>query len=157
MPKRMLAILTLTGLSVFLIGAASANDDDKRHGKRLVGIWVVAAEADLGMPPPFTNIITINRDGTLENKDASLGEGVGVWKHARRRQFTLRFAHLIPLGDPDFPDGSFLTVTGRITVHKGGDSADGTFLAVFANQAGDVLFSPTGTVAFKRITIDDHD
>ena len=159
MPKRMLARLTLTGLSVFLIAAASAHDQDKRHRNSLVGSWVVSATVDGGMPPPFTNILTVTRDGNLTNLDASLGKGVGVWRRAGRGQFTLRFVHLVPADDPGFPpnSGAFLTVNGRITVKKGGASAEGGFLAVFEAPGLGELARLTGTVAFERITVHNRD
>ncbi len=159
MLKRMLAILTLTGLSVFLIGAASAHnaDDVKRHGKSLVGSWIVSVTADGDVVPPFTNLTAITRDGAVINSDPSFATGVGVWKHAQRRQFSVRFLHLVPLDDPDFPPGTSITVTSRVTVNNDGASASGPFLAVFENPAIGEFFRFTGTAAFERITIHDDD
>ncbi len=159
MLKRILAILTLTGLSVLLIGAASADDGDdvKRHGRSLVGSWIVSATVDDDVLPPFTNLTAFTKDGVVVNSDLDFGTGIGVWKHVRRRQFSLRFVHFVPdiLG---FPPGSFLTVTATITVRNRGASADGPFVALIENpDIPGVLLPLTGRVEFERITIhDDH-
>lgn len=147
----------LTGVSVFLIEAASAHDDDKGHGNSLVGSWIVSATVDGGVPPPFTNLFTATRAGAVTNLDASFGTGIGVWKRAGRRQFSVRFVHLVPPDDPEIPPGSFLTVNGTITVNNGGASADGTFVTVFGHPTLGELVRLTGKVAFERITIHGDD
>ncbi len=156
MLKRMLAILTLTGISVFLVGAASAHDADERDGRSLVGSWIVTGA---GAVPPFTSLSTFTEDGAVINAPQSAQTGLGVWRATGGRQFSIKFVELLDPDDPDnalFPSDTSLTVTAEVTVSKDGSSASGSFSGVFETPAIGEFFSFTGgTVAFERITLDD--
>ena len=160
MLKRMLAILTLTGISVFLVGAASAHDADdvERDGRSLVGSWIVTGA---GAVPPFTSLSTFTEDGAVINAPQSAQTGIGVWRATGGRQFSIKFVELLDPDDPDnavFPPDTSLTVTAEVTISKDGSSASGSFSGVFENQdpaIGELFRFTDGTVAFERITLDD--
>ncbi len=157
MLTRMLAILTLTGISVFLIGAASAHDadDGERDGRGLVGSWIVMGAAG---GERFTTLSTFTKDGAMINAPQSTQTGLGVWRPTGGRQFALKFVELLDPGDPDnalFPPDTSLTISAEVTVSKDGSSASGPFSGVFENPLFGELFRFTGTVAFERITLDD--
>ena len=156
MLKRMLAILTLTGISVFLIGAASAHaaDDGERDGRSLVGSWIVMGTGDAG---EFTTLSTFTKDGAMINAPQNTQTGIGVWRRTGGKQFSFKFVELLALDDPSFPPGSSLTITAEATVSKDGASASSLFLGVIENAFLGELFSFTGTVALERIMIDDGD
>ena len=151
MLKRMLAILTLTGISVFLIGAASAHDADD-----VVGSWIVMGA---GAAPPFTALATFTNDGAVINVPQSGETGLGVWRATGDRQFSLKIVQLLDPDDPDnagFPPDTSFTITAEVTVSNDGSSASGSFSGVFEHPAFGELFRFTGgTVAFERITLDD--
>ena len=162
MLKRMLAILTLTGISVFLVGAASAHDADhvERDGRSLVGSWIVRGVGDGGVVPPFTSLSTFTKDGAMISAPQNTQTGLGVWRRTGGRQFSFKFVELFALDDLSVPPDSSLTVTSEVTVSKDGASASGPFLGVIENPAIGELFRFTGTAALERITIpddDDHD
>ncbi len=159
MLKRMLAILTLTGISVFLVGAASAHDADdvERDGRGLVGSWIVMGAGDGGVVPPFTSLSTFTEDVAMISAPQNTQTGLGVWRRTGGRQFSFKFVELFALDDPSVPPDSSLTVTAEVTVSKEGASAAGPFMGVIENPIFGELFRFTGTVAFERITLDDDD
>ena len=160
--NRLLSILTLAGILIVSVGAVGSHDAhaDGSRGKSIVGSWIVAVTPDpdvVGVPPPFTDMITLIGDGTLINSDPVFRTGHGVWERVRHGKFSIKFIHLI-YDDPDLLSGTSLTITAEIKVSKSGDTASGPFEAVFEHpDFGGEFFRFPGTAAFERITIDDGD
>jgi hypothetical protein len=63
----------------------------------LTGSWLVAIDPKQppGLPP-FTNLATVNWDGTIVTSDPVAGGGHGAWKRTGRRQFEVKFLVLVP-------------------------------------------------------------
>jgi hypothetical protein len=156
MLKRLIDLFTHTGILVIFIAAAgiqSAAADDQ-SGKTLVGSWTVLVTSNLGLPP-VTDLTTVNRDGTMTNSDAMFGTGHGVWKRVGDSQFAFKFMTPILLTAPLGTPGSILTVTGTLTVDKGGATAFGPYEAVVEHPAIGIELLFEGTVSFARISIGD--
>ncbi len=154
--KRLLSIFTLTGIFIVTIGAVSTHDANagEQHGRSFVGSFIVNGTDDGGVFPPFTNVTTNTKDGAVINTAPDLGTGHGAWKPIGHGKVSIKFIHLVPLDNPDFPPGSFLTVTATLDVGHGGASPSGPFLSVFEHPDIGELFRITGTVEFERITAD---
>ena len=136
-----------------ILGAMTPQDALADHKKNsLVGSWVVVGTPNTGAPP-FTNLGTIHKDGTIVNSDPDFGGGHGVWKRVGDRKYAVRFLTLVPGTSPFFPPYSLITVKGVITVGKGGDTASGPFFTTFEDPNGNLLFTSEGTVDFTRIKL----
>lgn len=153
--KRLISLFTHTGILVIFIVAAgiqSATADDQ-SGKTLVGSWTVLVTSNFG--PDVTDMTTVNRDGTMTNSDKEFGTGHGVWKRVGESRFAFKFMTPILLTVISLPAGSILTVTGTLTVDKGGATAVGPYEAVIEHPDIGPLVPFNGTVNFTRIRIDD--
>ena len=119
LPKLILAVL----VAVFLCTAPMQNAVADSAGLTLVGSWIVDVSPNPPGPPPFANLATIGRDGTIVNSDPIFGGGHGVWTQKGRRQFATRFLHLVSPDDPNFPPNTAITVVGHVTLDRGGNTA----------------------------------
>lgn len=146
----------VTGALIILLSATISQDVvADQNGRSFVGSWIVEVFPNPPGPPPFTNLGTINRDGTVSNSDPAFGGGHGVWKRIKRGKNEIKFLTLVPPGDPFFPANAIITVTGFVTVNRSGDEASGPFNTEFTDTDGNLLFSFDGEVRFTRIKIDD--
>ena len=151
--------LTLTSLAIIgtlaiLIGVMSPQDALADHTRNsFVGSWTVVGSPNPPGSPTFSNLGTIHRDGTIVNSDPAFGGGHGVWKRAGARKYKVKFLTLVPPNDPFFPPNAVITVTGVITLDRGGDTASGPFHTTFEDENGNLLFASEGTVAFTRIKL----
>ena len=155
--KKLLSILTLTGIFVFLIGPASAQNADAvdRDGRSLVGSWIVSGTIDGDLFPPFRNVATFTMHGAMITASQDSGTGLGVWRRTGGRQFSFKFVELFDIDDLSVPLDTSLTITSKTTVSTDGASASGPFLGVIEHPLIGVLFSFTGMVVLERITIHD--
>ena len=159
MLKRLISLFARTGIVFFFIvvaGLPDATADDK-SGKTLVGSWEVLVTNEQGLPPAV-DITVVNRDGTMSNSDGIFGTGHGVWKHVGASQFAFKFKTPILANNIlGFPPGLMLTVSGTMTVDKGGATASGPYNAVVLDAFGNFFFGFDGRVFFTRISIDGGD
>ncbi|MDH3747377.1 MAG: hypothetical protein OER97_04155 [Gammaproteobacteria bacterium] len=153
--KRLLPLIAVSGILIFSVAAIISKDAvaSDRHGRTLVGSWVITISSDAF--PEFTNLGTITRDGAVINSDPVFGSGHGAWKRVSGGRFAIKFLGLVPPDNPDFPPGTELTVSGTITVSNDGATASGPFETVFVNPAIGEVFRFSGTVDFDRITVDN--
>ena len=103
--------------------------------------------------PPFTNLATLNKEGTIITSDPVTGAGHGAWKQTGRRDFEVKFLELIP-PDLGFPPGTILTVTASLTIDDSGDEANGTNIGEFSAPGIGVFLVVAGDVSFTRIEVD---
>ncbi len=153
--KKVIRAVLLVGLITALTGAAWADDGgpvEQKSATTFVGSWVVSGVADGDVVPPFTNVSTVNRDGSLINSDPDFGTGVGVWRRIGPNLFVGKFITMIP-DDAGFPPGASLTVESIVTVADGSGTASGPYLTVIEHPNIGELLSFTGTVSFDRITL----
>lgn len=149
------AKVVFTAAIIIFFSATSLQDAFAHDGRRsLVGSWFVVISPDLGGPPPFTNLATLNRDGTIVASDPVLGSGHGAWKRTGKRDFEIKFLTLVDPNDPSFPPNTTLTVRAFLTVDGSGDEANGTVIGEFSDSAGNVFFVIAGDVSFTRIEVD---
>ena len=159
MLKRLISLFARSGIVFIFIAVAGIPDAtaDGRSGKTLVGSWEVLVTNEQGLPPAV-DITVVNRDGTMSNSDGIFGTGHGVWERVGASQFAFKFkTPILALNMFNFPPGSMLTVTGTMTVDKGGATASGPYTAVILDAFGNSLFGFDGRVFFTRISIDDDD
>lgn len=156
MLKRLISLFSHTGIVFIFIAVTGIPEAtaDYQSGKTLVGSWEVVITNEQGLPPAV-NITVVNRDGTMSNSDGIFGTGHGVWERAGASQFAFKFkTPILAINILNYPPGSMLTVTGTITVAKGGATATGPYSAVILDSMGNLLFGFDGTVFFTRISID---
>ena len=143
-----------TAIIIILFSATISQGAIANEGFRSpVGSWFVVITPDAGGPPPFTNLATLNREGTIITSDPVTGAGHGAWKQTGTRDFEVKFLELLP-PDSGFPLGSILTVTASLTIDDSGDEANGTNIGEFSDPDGNVLFVVAGGVSFTRIEVD---
>ncbi len=152
------AKVIFTAVIIIFFSATSPQDALADRGSRsLAGSWFVSVTPDPGSGPPFTNLATVNRHGTIVTSDPILGGGHGAWKRTGKRDFEIKFLLLVPPVLPPFvlPElaNTTLTVTAFLTVEKSGDEANGTVIGVFSDSAG-VVAVQEGDVSFTRIEVD---
>ena len=152
--KRVIPAVLLVGLITAHAGAVWADDVEpvEQRIATFVGAWVVSGVADGDVIPPFTNVSTVNRDGSLVNSDPDFGTGVGVWRRIGPNLFVGKFVTIVP-DDAGFPPGALLTVESTVTVADGSGSATGPYVSVIEHPDIGELLSFTGTVSFDRITL----
>ena len=152
--RHTLASLAITCTLVILMGSMAPQDALAGSSKNsFVGSWTVFGSPSSPGAPTFSNLGTIHRDGTIVNSDPVFGSGHGAWKRVGARQYKVRFLTLVPPNDPFFPPNAVITVTGVITLHRGGNTASGPFQTTFEDEDGNLLFTSEGTVAFTRIRL----
>ena len=144
---------TVTSLILVVLALASPSTAEARHGYQgIVGAWIVEGQPDGA--PPFTNVGTINRDGTTANADPLFGAGHGAWERIGPRRFAVRFVTITSPFNPVLPN-TVITVNGELRLRWSRDSATGTFETTFTDLNGNPVMPPsTGTVEFTRITVD---
>jgi hypothetical protein len=159
---RQLRLVTTSILAMLLLAAVQPALADE-PGRTLVGSWEVFITNNAGLPPAL-DLSTVNRDGTMTNSDSLFGTGHGVWKHAGKGKFNMKFRTPIlatASGPPfffPFPPGSILTVTATATVAEDGMTAFGPYQAAVhaPDGSGEVVqvFGFDGNIALSRVTID---
>ena len=143
-----------TAIIIILFNATISQGAIANEGFRSpVGSWFVVITPDSGGPPPFTNLATLNQEGTIITSDPVAGAGHGAWKQTGTRDFEVKFLELLP-PDSGFPLGSILTVTATLTVDDSGDMASGWNIGEFSAPGIGVIFVVEGGVTFTRITVD---
>ncbi len=152
-----------TAAIIVFLSATSPQDAFADNAWRsLVGSWVVEitlVPGPPGGPPPFENLATVHRDGTMVTSDPVIGGGHGAWKRSGKRDFEVKFLALLPPvlpADtlPPFLANTTVTVTAFLTVSGSGDEASGVVSAVYTDSGGIVVFSVEGTVSWTRIAVD---
>lgn len=159
--RQLRSIATTSLVLLILAGVQPALADEP--GRTLVGSWEVFITNNAGLPPAL-DLSTVNRDGTMTNSDSLFGTGHGVWKHAGKGRFKMKFRTPIlatASGPPfffPFPPGTILTVTATAMVAKDGMTASGPYQAVAhaPDGSGGVfqVFGFDGNIALSRITVD---
>ena len=97
--------LAAAAAAVLMVSTAGATDSDSfrhRHGRSIVGVWVLevtltncATGAPVGVPP-FKAVNTFHEGGTMSEHGSRFGpatrnQGQGVWKQVGRNRFASRF------------------------------------------------------------------
>ncbi len=153
--KLLLKSITIAAALTILIGGMSPQDAHADHRRNsFVGSWTVVGSPNPPGSPMFINLGSIHRDGTVVNSDPVFGGGHGVWKRIGGRSFEVKFLTLVPPNNPFVPPNALITVTGVVTLERGGNMASGNFETTFEDENGNLLLTTDGTVTFTRIRFD---
>jgi hypothetical protein len=129
-----------------------------RGSRNFVGSWFVVVSPNQPGPPPFANLATLNKDGTIITSDSAVGGGHGAWKKSGKRDIEIRFIVLVPPvlppSLPPFLANTTLTVTAFLTLEKSKDEASGVVTGEYSDSAGNVVFVVEGDLNFTRIEVD---
>lgn len=152
--KFLTVILALIG--VLTVAFASAVTQDAMAGqKSLAGSWTVLVVTDPPGPPPFTNLATVTKDGSVINSSPTFGTGHGAWAKLGRGEFAITFVTLVPSDIPDFPPDTSFTVSGTLTIDEEGNEATGPITTIFNDADGNELISEVGTLTLTRLMVEE--
>ncbi len=136
---------------------------DRQH---LQGSWVGTITATEPELPPFQDLLTFTRDGSvIESRrlyvtDTPFGPlletgGHGAWVRTGNASFTVRFVFFLQSApdNPTDPGAPFGTDTIRLDIRLGRDNRtfSGTFVSQVQGLDGTLLFEARGTVTGERI------
>ena len=149
------ALLGLTGILAILVGTMAPQDANAGDQLSPVGSWFVEVTPDPGpgVPPPFTNLATLLKDGTLINSDPQGFGCHGVWEKMGSEEVATFFICLNA-------DGFTFTVSSDpfdpMIINLDGDEMVGGFTTVITDPGGNPVLSFGGTVMLTRITFPDE-
>lgn len=125
----------------------TSNSPEPSATSRLAGVWEIAGVPDpvFGIPP-FANVTTIGRDGSIVNVDPELGSSVGESFRSGPRTYTAGFFGYLDVGVPaTYEVSSTLTLSSL-------DAFSGPFRTRVFDLAGNFLFEYEGNVSGKRLS-----
>lgn len=112
----------------------------------LAGVWQINGQPDEGAPVgPFTNYVTIARDGTFVNVDPSAGTAVGRAVRMTYNSYAVTFFGFLMQGDMSLQ----YEVNGTLSL-TGPGQASGPFRATIKDLDGNPLFGYEGTISAER-------
>jgi len=145
-------ITEVMAVLVMLLGTQSNLRAASQPGHTLEGSWIVTVNPE-GIPP-FENLSTFTRDGSIVNTPETTSESVGhgTWVKTENHQFASTFKSF--LYDEMGQISGKGKVRAAVTLNKSSDEFSGPFIFEAFDLNGNVVFSVTGTVHATRINVE---